>query len=122
MLEAWTACDGMVDAAIDSFDLDASERRFPGTAWGKLEHQLVNIRHIQHHTAQLADWLRVAKDVGVPWVGMRREQLKTTWIAGHGLRNGRTGRMSSRALAHDFQRFGHAVPGEAAPVFGRRPQ
>ena len=72
MLEAWATCDGMVDAAIDSFDLDASECGFPWYRMGKLEHQLVNIRHIQHHTAQLADRLRVAKDVGVPWVGMRR--------------------------------------------------
>jgi hypothetical protein len=39
---------------------------------GKLEHQFINIRHIQHHAAQLADRLRVAKNVGVAWVGMRR--------------------------------------------------
>jgi hypothetical protein len=35
----------------------------------KLEHQLVNLRHIQHHTGQLADRLRQAADRGLRWVG-----------------------------------------------------
>jgi antitoxin (DNA-binding transcriptional repressor) of toxin-antitoxin stability system len=38
----------------------------------KLEHQLVNIRHIQHHTAQLMDRLRASEDIGVKWVGAGR--------------------------------------------------
>jgi hypothetical protein len=71
-LEVWAICDGMVDAAIDSFDLDAAECGFPWYRMGKLEHQFVNIRHIQHHTGQLTDRLRAAADIGVPWVGMRR--------------------------------------------------
>ena len=36
------------------------------------EHQLVNLRHIQHHAAQLADRLRTARDHGVRWVGGSR--------------------------------------------------
>lgn len=71
VLEFWGVCDGMVDGAIDGFDLDAPECGFPWYRMGKLEHQFINIRHIQHHTAQLADRLRVSKDVGVPWVGMK---------------------------------------------------
>jgi len=35
----------------------------------KLEHQLVNLRHAQHHAAQLADRLRAAVDLGTRWVG-----------------------------------------------------
>jgi len=35
----------------------------------KLEHQFVNIRHIQHHGAQLADRLRSAANIGIRWVG-----------------------------------------------------
>ena len=66
--------DGLVDGAIDSFDLDAPECGFWWYKLGKLEHQFINIRHIQHHTAQLADRLRVSKDIGVPWVGMRHSQ------------------------------------------------
>jgi hypothetical protein len=72
ILEFWTLCDGMVDRAIDGFDLDSPECGFWWYKMGKLEHQFINIRHIQHHTAQLADRLRIAKDVGVPWVGVRR--------------------------------------------------
>ena len=71
VLEFWEICDRLVDGAIDSFDLDAPECGFWWYKMGKLEHQFINIRHIQHHAAQLADRLRVSKDVGVPWVGMR---------------------------------------------------
>ena len=37
----------------------------------KLEHQLVNLRHLQHHAAQLADRLRNHAGVGVGWVSSR---------------------------------------------------
>jgi hypothetical protein len=71
VLELWNICDRMVDDAIDGFDLDAPECGFWWYQMGKLEHQFVNIRHIQHHTAQLLDRLRVSADIGIPWVGMR---------------------------------------------------
>jgi hypothetical protein len=35
----------------------------------KLEHQLINLRHAQHHTAHLAGRLRAATDQHVKWVG-----------------------------------------------------
>jgi hypothetical protein len=35
----------------------------------KLEHQLLNIRHLQHHTAQLADRLRQHAGAGIDWIG-----------------------------------------------------
>jgi hypothetical protein len=34
-----------------------------------LEHQLVNIRHIQHHAAARASRLRRSAGIGVTWVG-----------------------------------------------------
>jgi hypothetical protein len=71
VLELWAICDGLVNDAVDSFDLDSPDCGFWWYKMGKLEHQFINIRHIQHHAAQLADRLRVAKNVGVPWVGMR---------------------------------------------------
>ena len=65
-------CEDMVDPAIDRFDLESQACGFP---WymgiSKLEHQLIAIRHTQHHTAQLADRLRAAQNVGVDWVGAR---------------------------------------------------
>ncbi len=65
----WDVCDGMVDAAVDALDLHAAECGFPWYKMSKLEHQFVNLRHLQHHTAQLADRLRLWLDVGVAWVG-----------------------------------------------------
>lgn len=37
--------------------------------FSKLELQLYNIRHIQHHTAQLVDRLREQKKVAIDWIG-----------------------------------------------------
>lgn len=71
VLEYWTMCDGMVDAAIDRMDLGAADCGISWYNMSKLEHQLVNIRHIQHHGAQLADRLRSAADIGISWVGGR---------------------------------------------------
>ena len=65
-------CEDMVDSAVDGFDLESQACGFP---WymgiSKLEHQLIAIRHIQHHTAQLTDRLRAAQNIGVDWVGAR---------------------------------------------------
>ena len=74
ILEYWDLCDKMVGTAVDKLDLASSDCGFP---WyhpmGKFEHQLNNIRHIQHHTAVLADRLRRAADMGVDWVGGKPE-------------------------------------------------
>jgi hypothetical protein len=35
----------------------------------KLEHLFVNIRHIQHHMAQLGALLRAAGGPGIAWIG-----------------------------------------------------
>ena len=40
----------------------------------KLEHQIISLRHIQHHAAQLADRLRATADVGIDWIGARRNR------------------------------------------------
>jgi hypothetical protein len=69
VLEYWSFCDAMVDPAVDAFDLDSPESGFDWYRMSKLEHQMVNIRHIQHHGAQLADRLRSAADIGIRWVG-----------------------------------------------------
>lgn len=68
-LRYWELCDGMVDGAVDAIDLGSAESGFPWYRMSKLEHQLVNLRHLQHHAAQLADRLRSARDIGVRWVG-----------------------------------------------------
>src|SRR6478672_4436980 len=68
VLEYWSFCDGIVDAAVDGLDLDSAESGFRWYRMSKLEHQFVNIRHIQHHGAQLIDRVRSAADIGIRWV------------------------------------------------------
>lgn len=65
----WRRCDAMIDAAVDRLDLSAASSGFPWYPISKLEHQLVNLRHIQHHTGQLADRLRQVAGRGVEWIG-----------------------------------------------------
>lgn len=69
VLEYWSFCDRMVDDAVDKLDLENPQCGFPWYNMSKLEHQFVTLRHIQHHTAQLADRLRSAADIGIRWVG-----------------------------------------------------
>jgi hypothetical protein len=71
-LEYWELCDRMIDDGVDALDLYSAESGFYWYRIPKLEHQLVNIRHTQHHAAQLADRLRAAEGIGVRWVGARR--------------------------------------------------
>jgi hypothetical protein len=68
VLEYLTMCDQMVDSAVDAIDLESPESGFWWYSVSKLEHQLINLRHVQHHAAQLADRLRVSNDIGIKWV------------------------------------------------------
>ena len=77
VLEYWCFCDRIVDDAVDALDLDSAESGFSWYRMSKLEHQLVNLRHIQHHGAQLADRLRSAADIGIRWVGSGRPTVAT---------------------------------------------
>ncbi len=59
-----------VDEEIPTHDLTGPS----GFSWlpmSRIEAHIYNLRHIQHHTAQLVDRLRERKDIGVAWVGMR---------------------------------------------------
>jgi len=69
ILEYWGVCDAMIDEGVDRLDLDAPECGFPWYEMGKLEHQLVNIRHIQHHAAQIADRVCLRTRHAVDWIG-----------------------------------------------------
>ncbi len=51
-------CDWMIDAGVDALDLSATQCGFPWYRMPTLEHQIVNIRHIQHHAAILSSRLR----------------------------------------------------------------
>ena len=66
-------CREEVDRRIPSLDPEA-ESGFFWLPFSKLELQFYNIRHIQHHTAQLADRLRNHASIGVVWVGTRNSE------------------------------------------------
>src|SRR5262245_60014498 len=68
-LAYWNICDQMVDGAVDALDLHSRDSGFSWYEMPKLEHQILNIRHIQHHAAQMADRLRAAAGIGIEWVG-----------------------------------------------------
>jgi hypothetical protein len=69
VLEYWRVCDAMVDPAVDVLDLLSPDSGFSWYKGTKLEHQFVNIRHIQHGAAQLAARLRATLNVGLDWIG-----------------------------------------------------
>jgi hypothetical protein len=69
ILEYWRLCDRMVDQKVEAMDLAAEKCGFWWYRMGKLEHQIVNIRHIQHHAAILSQRLRAAGEKSIHWVG-----------------------------------------------------
>jgi hypothetical protein len=58
----------MIDPGVDGLDLSAPECGFPWYQMPKLEHQIVNIRHIQHHAAALSTRLRRSAGIDIDWV------------------------------------------------------
>ena len=70
----WDYINDRLDKDLDAADLDALQSGFPWYPIPKLEHLLVNLRHIQHHAAQLADRVRMAADQGVQWRGSFRQE------------------------------------------------
>lgn len=71
IIEYWTFCSDRIDTWIDKLDLASPESGFYWYRISKVEHQLVAIRHLQHHAAQLGDRLRREADLGIEWVGAK---------------------------------------------------
>jgi hypothetical protein len=74
MLAYWNVCASIVDDAVDALNLNDPKSGFSWIKVPKMESQIINIRHIQYHEAQLADRLRVATGVGVDWAEARRRR------------------------------------------------
>lgn len=67
LLEYAAFCGTEIETRIASVDLGAPS----GFYWlpmNKFELQLYNLRHLAHHTGQLADRLRSQAGIGLPWV------------------------------------------------------
>ena len=71
VLTYWDWCDQMIDDAVDVLDLSASESGFSWYRVSKIEHQMINLRHLQHHAGQLGDRVRYALDEAIDWAGAR---------------------------------------------------
>lgn len=69
MLEYADFIESQLDEKIDSMDLDAGDCGFSWYHMPKLDHQIMNIRHLQHHAAQLADRLRQHANIATDWRG-----------------------------------------------------
>jgi hypothetical protein len=78
VLAYWKVCDDLIDDAVDALNLNDPSSGFSWYKVPKFEHQIISIRHIQHHTAQLADRLRSAADIGIKWVQARPTPTQTT--------------------------------------------
>lgn len=72
VLDYLQLCADTMDARVDALDLWSMDCGFHWYKLSKLEHQVLNIRHIQHGAAQLADRLRTKLDFGTKWVGARK--------------------------------------------------
>ena len=57
-----------LDASLEALDLGSSKSGFHGYRMSKLEHQLLTLRHLQHHTAQVVDRVREATGQAIPWI------------------------------------------------------
>lgn len=65
-------CRARIDDWVDAIDVLSRDSGFSWYPISKLEHQMVNLRHIQHGAAQLADRIRAHAGIGVDWAGSRR--------------------------------------------------
>lgn len=54
------------DTLVDNMDLDAVSSGFALYKIPKLEHQFVNLRHLQHHIGQLSELL-MARGIEIDW-------------------------------------------------------
>jgi hypothetical protein len=67
ILEFSQLCLKEIEPMIASVDF-AADSGFPWLPFNKMELQLYNIRHIQHHAGVLIDRLRNGQDIGIRWI------------------------------------------------------
>jgi len=72
VLQYLAIVDGKVDETVDRLDLDAPDCGFWWYDMPKLDHQIMNIRHIQQHAGQLSE-LEYAAGVDLDWVGRSKQ-------------------------------------------------
>lgn len=68
VLEYYECCMKEIRERVHGLDINAPSG-FPWLQFTRMELYFYNIRHIQHHAAQLIDRLRNTSDIEVAWVG-----------------------------------------------------
>ena len=71
VLAYWNICHSAIDRAVDALDISNPDCGFFWYKVSKIEHQVISLRHLQHHMAQLGDRIRAATNTGIGWVGSR---------------------------------------------------
>ncbi len=71
ILEYYPICYKKVEIELDKINLN-DDSGFHWVPLNKFELQIYNIRHIQHHTAQLVERLRQTANIPTKWVGFVR--------------------------------------------------
>ena len=64
-------CAKDVQDKMTLLDLEADTSGFSWLPFGKLELQIYNIRHLQHHTAELMERLGERENIEIDWVGKK---------------------------------------------------
>lgn len=62
--------DSRIDAGVERVDLEASDCGFYRYSLNKLDHQAMNVRHVQQHVGQLSERL-FAAGIETDWMGRR---------------------------------------------------
>ena len=75
LIEYLTLIKNEVEDKVAILDLH-TESGFNWLSFSKLDLQFYNIRHIQHHTGQLDDRLRINSGIGIRWAGTMAEKNK----------------------------------------------
>jgi hypothetical protein len=64
-------CAQEISGKLAVIDLESSASGFSWLSFGKLELQIYNIRHLQHHTAELMERLGERSKIDINWVGTK---------------------------------------------------
>lgn len=70
ILEYLEFCQKQVTEQIHGMDLEA-DSGFHWLPFNKMELQIYNIRHLQNHAAELAEWLAANQGIQIHWVGSK---------------------------------------------------
>ena len=68
MLEYLQYVEDRIEPAVAALDLAQEDCGFYWYKVNKLEHQLVNLKHLQHHIGQIQDRIRNHQNQGIGWI------------------------------------------------------